>query len=286
MVNLKLSQRIAIKFYAAQINTTALVSPGKAAEKAFKLFCTPNIQSKRKVPEVFNRAEKLHLSVQGTQIYGWRWKQLHQTSKKILIAHGFNSYAYKFEKYVHLLLKAGFEVIAFDAPAHGKSKGKQINALLYKQMILEANKTYGNFYGIIAHSLGALAASLATEEMAQLEKLVLIAPATETKTAINNYFKLMKLKEGIKPAFEKIIASIAQKPITYFSATRAVSNISIKTLWLHDEGDRVCPYEDAVKIKDKQLHHVIFRTTTGLGHNKIYKENIIANEIINFISLT
>jgi len=44
-------------------------------------------------------------------------------------------------------------------------------------------------YGIVSHSFGGMAAALATESyLKSLERLVLIAPATETRTAIDNFF--------------------------------------------------------------------------------------------------
>jgi pimeloyl-ACP methyl ester carboxylesterase len=283
-MKMKLSQRLAIKFYTTRINTTALVSPVKAAERAFKLFCTPLTKSRQKQPDIFHKAEGLRVLISDVQIYGWIWKPTVEKSKKVLIAHGFNSCSYKFEKYVSLLLKNGFEVIAFDAPAHGKSKGKQINALMYKEMILHINKVYGNLYGIISHSFGGLSAALAAEELPDLKKLVLIAPASETNTAINNYFKLMKLKDEIRPEFEKILYAVGKHPLSYFSVSRALPNIFAKTLWLHDTEDLICPFADAEKVIKLKPEHVEFKVTTGLGHNKIYKDNSIAKEIVKFVS--
>lgn len=284
MMKMKLSQRLAIKYYATRINTIALISLTKAAKKAFELFCTPLVKSKQKEPDIFHKADKLRFLISDIQIYAWRWKTKDEKSRKILIAHGFNSCSYKFEKYVQLLLKNGFEVIACDAPAHGKSKGRQINALMYKEMILYINAAYGHLYGIIAHSFGGLSAALAAEELPNLQKLVLIAPASETDTAINNYFKMMKLKEEIRPEFEKILFSVGKLPISYFSVSRALPQISAKTFWLHDTDDLICPFSDAEKVIKMKLNHVEFKVTTGFGHNKIYKDNSISKEIVKFVS--
>lgn len=286
MMKMKLSQRIGIKIYSTSLNTTALISPAKAAEKAFGIFCSPTITSVFPEPDIFKKAEKKQLQLDGLQIYGWYWKQEKQNRPKVLIAHGFNSCSFKFEKYVLQLLKNGFEVLAFDAPAHGKSEGKQVHALMYKELILKINYTYGNLYGIIGHSFGGLAASFAAESLPELKKLVLIAPATETTTAISQFFKLLKLKEDIRPEFEKKLISLAKLPLSYFSAIRSVSNISVNTLWLHDTMDLICPFEDASKIRDLNLNHVQFYETTGLGHNKIYRDQSVSKLIIKFVSMT
>ncbi|WP_164135036.1 alpha/beta hydrolase, partial [Serratia marcescens] len=76
-----------------------------------------------------------------------------------------SSYAYKFEKYIIALQKKGFEVLAFDAPAHGSSDGERINGINYRDCILQIEKKWGALYAIIGHSFGGFAASLAMEKL-------------------------------------------------------------------------------------------------------------------------
>jgi predicted alpha/beta-fold hydrolase len=175
---MKFRQRIALGYYRTRIKTIGLVSPHRAALLAFDLFSNPfKSNAKRNVPAIFHKAIPLTIQLNQFSIHGFQWKSNQPDAKKILIAHGFGSYAYKFESYVVALLKQGFEVLAFDAPGHGSSEGKRINALLYRDMILVINKQFGPLYGIIAHSLGGLAASLAMEQIKKdtPAKLILIA---------------------------------------------------------------------------------------------------------------
>ena len=196
--------------------------------------------------------------------------------------HGFNSYCYKFNNYIEQLQHKGFEVLAFDAPAHGLSGGKSINALLYHDMILKINELYGPLYGIMAHSLGGLAASLAAEKMHLLEKLVLIAPATETNTAIHHFFNRLQLPNSLKTKFEEVLVHRAQNPMSYFSISRAIHQITANTLWLHDIDDPICPFPDASKVQKLNLAHVTFFETKGLGHSNIYKDENVAHRIVSF----
>jgi len=64
----------------------------------------------------------------GIVIKGWRWN--HPAERKVLILHGFESSAINFDRYVKPLIKKGYEVLAFDAPAHGRSGSKTITAPL------------------------------------------------------------------------------------------------------------------------------------------------------------
>lgn len=285
MTKLKWKQRLVLNYYKTKLNILALISPQKAAEKAFDLFCTPFGKiAKLQAPRIFHQSEKLSFQFSGYLINGWRWKADKPNCKKNLIVHGFNSCSYKFEKYVLLLKNEGFEVLAFDAPAHGKSSGKKINVLIYKNLILEIEKKYGTLFGIMAHSLGGLAASLAAEKITNLQKLVLIAPATETNRAVDNFFKLLKLNNSIKKHFENKIVAVAQQPITYFSVSRALQQIRANTLWLHDTEDSICPFEDVLPIQKMNLPLVRFYITKGLGHRNIYRENKVEKEIVSFFT--
>ena len=264
-----------------------MISPRKAAELAFRLFCTPfHRGKKRKEPPVFHKAEKISVESDGSVIRGFRWTAEHPNGKTILICHGFSSYAYKFEKYILPLKKEGFTVMAFDAPAHGSSDGKIINAFIYQRAILQIEKKFGPIYGIMGHSLGGLAASLAFEAFSnnQNRKLVLVAPATETQRALDNFFTIIPLDEKVKQSFEQLISEIADQPISYYSASRVVKKIQANVLWVHDKQDPICPFEDVKPVISLNLPHVKFLITEELGHSKVYKDNKICSEIVHFFS--
>lgn len=283
---MKFRQRVALGYYRTRINTIGLVSTQKAAVVAFDLFSNPFRSNAKKIaPAIFHKASPLSIQLRQLTIRGFQWKNNHPDAKKILIVHGFGSYAYKFDSYIVALLKEGFEVLAFDAPAHGSSEGKRINALLYRDMILEINNQYGPLYGIIAHSLGGLAASLAMEQIKKNipAKLVLIAPATETKTAIEHFFGIIKVDTAIKIAFYKIIEALAKQPISYFSVARVVRNANFNILWVHDEEDNICSFKDVKPLINEQLPKLELFITKGLGHNKIYKTNSIKDKILHFL---
>jgi len=285
-MKMKWSQRILLKYYRTKIKTLGLVSPEKAAASAFDLFCTPfRIKKGVKIPAIFHQSNPVSIDLNGMTIRGFQWKSELAQAKKVLILHGFSSYSYKFESYVAALLKSGYEVIAFDAPGHGISDGKRINALIYRDCILGIEKQFGPLYAMIAHSLGGLAASLAMEKMENTRnrKLVLIAPATETKRAIENFFALIPAKKAVQQAFEAHIKQLAGEPIEYFSVPRVVRSIAANVLWVHDETDTICTFKDVKPLLSEHLPGTEFYITNGLGHNKIYKESSTRNKIMAFL---
>jgi alpha-beta hydrolase superfamily lysophospholipase len=284
-MKMKLTQRLLVRYHLAKLKAIGLVSSRRAAEKAFELFCTPFPSRGYKIPPVFQKAEKLSFKSEKLHIRGFRWQADHPNGKKILILHGYSSNAYKFERYVSPLLKEGFEVYIFNAPAHGSSDGKQINAAVYRNMVLEAEKLYGPFYGLIGHSLGGLAGALAFEKLPDNDsrKLVLIAPATETHTAISNFFTLLPLDQKIRDEFPVIIKKISGQDVPYVSTSRVVQHITAPVLWIHDKQDTVCPFKDVKPLLKMKLPTVEFVITDGLGHNSIYKESSTCKTVIQFL---
>lgn len=285
-MEMKLAQRVVIGYYKTKFKTIGLLSPRKAAESAFRFFCTPYVKKPgNKVPPIFHKASRLSFELEGITVRGFHWKPAHGTGRKVLVAHGFSSYGYKFEQYVQPLLKEGFEVFIFDAPAHGTSDGKMINAILYKNMLLRVEALYGPFYGFIGHSLGALAISLAMEEMPDNhnKKMILIAPATETSRALRQYCRLLNIKKETQAALETIIESIANRSISHLSVNRAVRQVPIPILWVHDQHDRICPFKDTLPSREHPLPNLHFLVTEGLGHNKIYRDQRVMKEITSFL---
>ena len=119
---MRLGERIAIGYYRTKFRILSTVSKKKTAEIALDLFSTPQFRYKRIFPKIFDEAERLTFFIEGETVQGYRWNK--GQNKKVLIAHGFNSSVAGCGRYVQPLINKGYEVLAFDAPAHGCSTGK------------------------------------------------------------------------------------------------------------------------------------------------------------------
>lgn len=260
------------------------ISKRKTAEQAFQLFCTPTIKSAPKNRTIFNWAHRIHFSLNGLTVNGYQWNK--DASHKILVLHGFGSTASNFHVYVEAMLEKGYQVLAFDAPAHGSSEGRTINAKEYCQMIEKVIELYGPINGFIAHSFGGIALSLAMEKMQHDEntRIVLIAPATETTTAIDSAFKLLQIDDKtIRAEFDQIIFEKGGYPVKWYSIKRAMKNITANILWIHDEDDDITPLADALKVKEAGFKNIEFVITKGLGHRNIYRNKSVQKKVTEFL---
>ena len=281
---MKLAQKIALNFIRAKLNILAVVSKQKAAKAAMKIFSTPYRKSKKQTPPVFQKSEKLTFKLDRDTVRGHRWNA--GQDKRILIVHGFESSSKNFDRYIVPLVKKGYEVFAFDAPAHGGSGGKQVNLLIYVKMLHYVHDHYGPFHGYLSHSFGGLAVTHFLETVPHDEnvKLILIAPATESTSAIDTFFKVLQLGTDIRKEFDQLILDKSGVEPGHYSIRRAIKNIKANILWFHDEEDELTPIEDALKVKEDNHSNIEFIITKGLGHRKIYRENMVVKRIIDFCS--
>lgn len=281
---MKVKQKIVLEYLRARLNILALISKEKAAKKAFELFSTPHNRQRKDNPPVYSKAEKLSFEMDGLTIKGFRWNA--EAARKVMIIHGFESNSRNFEKYISALIRQHYQVLAFDAPAHGKSDGKSIILPQYVQMLQYAHTLFGPVQGYIAHSFGGLALTHYLEQVphSSAVRAVLIAPATETTTAVDVFFNLLQLKTDIRKEFDELILKKGGVPASHYSIRRAMKSIQASVLWFHDHEDRITPLKDALMVKEDAAPNIEFVITEGLGHSRIYREPAVLTRTIEFLT--
>lgn len=277
------TQQMMLSYFKTKIRLASLASVRWGAQIAFDMFSTPYRKSKKPKPAIFKQAENIKITVNNYQINGYKWNPT--ANKQVLILHGFESRAYKFDMYISPLLNSGWGVTVMDAKAHGKSEGKQIILPDYVAMIETLEKQYGQFSGYLAHSFGGIAVSLHLEKSANPKaNLVLIAPATETDTAIRLFSKIVGLREQVISTIDDLILERSGKPTSFYSLKRIVPSLNNKILWVHDQNDKITPLADVQPLIDQHPSHVEFVITSGLGHSRIYKEEKVIEKVVNFLN--
>lgn len=265
-----------------QFKLLGKVSKKAAAAKAFQLFVTPQTRMKMAVPPVYQAGERLSFDFNGNRVQGFRLN--HPSDKKLLILHGFESSVLNFDAYAKPLLRKGYEILAFDAPAHGLSEGRQLNAVDYKNFVLQIVDRYGPVTNFVTHSFGGLALSLALEELPHDERwrAVLIAPAAESTTAFRHFSRLLQLDENVKSELEKLVEAANNKPLAWYSVVRAAANINAQVLFLQDKKDYITPLSDVQPLLEKNLPNFRFVISEGLGHSKIYRDPGTVQNVVDF----
>jgi pimeloyl-ACP methyl ester carboxylesterase len=279
---MKFIQKATLFFLRLKLNFLSFFSADKAAEKAFVLFCTPQKRSQPIIPTIFKQATPQELVFQGFLIKGFQWNM--GKDKRMIVLHGFESSAINFDFYISEGIKAGYEVLAFDAQAHGQSEGETVTIPEYVGLIQAIAAKFGNIHFLIGHSFGGLAVAQYLETVPDQSNVkgVLIAPATETTSAIDGFFKLLQLNKKIRIAFDQLIFNKSGRWPSFYSVRRAIQHVYAPILWIHDKDDKITPLIDVQKVMEDKHPNIEFMITQGLGHRRIYRNKSVQQKVISF----
>ena len=203
------------------------------------------------------------------------------SDKKVLLVHGWSGRGTQLVKIADELIKKGFMIISFDAPAHGKSKGSSTIMIEFIASILELEKKYGPFEYAIGHSLGGMSILNALKQNFTVKKAVTIGSGDVIQDIIDDFVKILKLKPEyglrLKYHFEtKFVGKMDD------SAYKAAQMVQIPVLVIHDQNDEDVSVNSAYHI-DKHLAHSQLLITEGLGHRKIVGDPTVIEAILKFI---
>lgn len=257
--------KIIIKIVGWFINLTSYISKSYAANKALTLFGTPRrgfITDKQS--DFLDTAFKEEFEFEMLPIMTYRWIGKKQT---ILLAHGWESNSARWKNLIKYLNEKDFNVIAIDAPAHGKSGGKLFNAITYSEFINVIAKRHQPDI-LIGHSVGGMASVLFQHKykMDSVKKIILLGAPSEFTDVLQRYSDMLGYNQRIRNQIKlTIIDRFGQAPED-FSTAKFLQNISSEGLIIHDSDDNVIPYQDALSINQSFKNSKLI-TTKGLGHS-------------------
>jgi pimeloyl-ACP methyl ester carboxylesterase len=269
------------KLIGLWLNILALVSPRKAGDAGFYLFCTPQKTPLRDHQQQFlDTAERMSFLCDGNRIQVYRWGN---GPKNVLFLHGWGSHSFRWKNYIQSLDQQQFTIYAFDAPAHGNSRGKYLNLPIYSLTL----ETFLNFFGpmdsIVGHSLGSFTALYTLHRLGSrtVDELVITASPGEVTEFVSFYKSVLGLSDRsirvIREAFDRNIQHLPE----FYSAKKFAMDLTIPGLILHDKGDPEAPWHHAAAIHSVWPGSQLI-ATAGLGHNLRSRE--VVSHVTNFIS--
>jgi pimeloyl-ACP methyl ester carboxylesterase len=269
-----------IKSIGNVLNATSIVSSKFASKKALKLFASPRkgryTDDQRKV---VSSALFQELPYDGLDIATYRWQG---KGKTVLLTHGWESNTSRWDYILEDLKAQNYNIIALDAPAHGRSGGKQFNAVLYSKFInIVAQKHHPEV--IIGHSVGGMASVffMNNHQLESVKKLVLLGAPAHFTGVFARYKTMMGYNRKISNGLDDIVLKRFGKPVDYFSAADFTKSIEARGLIIHDKNDKIIPFEDAQLFANHYKNAELI-STTGFGHG--LRDQSLTPQIIEFIN--
>ncbi|GAA4887231.1 alpha/beta fold hydrolase [Flaviramulus aquimarinus] len=269
------------KIAGSTINFISHFSIQSATKLAVKLFSTP----KREKPSQ-EEVSYLNTSIQEDVTYkDFSLKTYHWSGKKdtILLAHGWESNAYRWKDLINQLQALDYNVIALDAPAHGNSGSKVFNALLYSECLhVIIKKNQANI--IIGHSIGGTSCAISTKKynLPSVNKLILLGAPSSLVRLLDNYIDMMSYNKKVFEAVNQYYLNRYNHLSEYFATENLFKNIPLQGLIIHDKKDRIISYRDALEIS-KYYKDAKLIKTIGLGHG--LKSDKVYQYILDFINV-
>jgi pimeloyl-ACP methyl ester carboxylesterase len=268
------------KFVGAIINFISLFNPKVAGHMALKLFSSPRRKKLKETETDFLETAFIEdIKYKDISIITYRWLGKKET---VLLAHGWESNSFRWKELIVKLTALDYNVIALDAPAHGRSGGKQFNAIIYSECInVVARKFNANI--IIGHSVGGMATTFFQHkyQLPTVNKLILLGAPSNYAGVYSRYVKMMGYNSRIKRTIDDIVLERFQNRPEHFNAAKFSKAIEAKGLLIHDKNDTVIPYSDAEDFKNFYKNSKLI-TTEGYGHG--LKSETVDEHIMAFIN--
>lgn len=196
---------------------------------------------------------------------GWSWGT---TGPRILLVHGWDSRGSHLGQWVAPLRRAGFQVWAFDGPAHGDSTGKQSSVVHYGKALLEIGRTYGPFSGLVAHSVGSPAALYAFHNGMRVCSSVHIAGPASLERVIHRFAQAAGLDAAGTSQLHRLTEAHIGQPIVSMELDALIEGFRHPALLLHDPTDREVPYAESCALAEMWRGAQLV-AIPGAGHRRI-----------------
>jgi pimeloyl-ACP methyl ester carboxylesterase len=263
-----------LQFFSVKLTTLYLA----------RLFTTP---IKHKVPKRELEMDKnsiqkrIVIPIINKEIVVYQYGKSH---KKVLLVHGWSGRGTQLVKFADALVKEGFSIISFDAPAHGKSSGNTTIMTEFIASIIEIDKKFGPFEAAVGHSLGGMALLNAIKKGLKINRLTIIGSGDKVKDILDDFVFKLELKPEFSSHLQQHFEKKYNEPMENYSAFSAAKTVDIPVLVIHDENDYEVPVTTSINIHE-HLKNGELLITQHLGHRKILGNPFVIEKTVEFINI-
>lgn len=275
-------RRIALA--AIPIRILGALAPALAARLLEEVFFSVLRTSPRpNETAILRRAHQDQILVGPRRITRYRWGT---PGPKVLLVHGWAGHAGQLGAFVDPLLDAGFEVVAYDAPAHGASPGRRTHlpeliATLHTIARSDPPEV------VIAHSLGTVAATAALTEGLGASRAVFLAPVDDPWAFLSKVRRALGLTAPVEQRMKQKVTrhlGISSKDLVTTLRARTFSRASApRLLAFHDAEDRQVPLNDGQRLI-QAWPQARLETTKSLGHTRLLRDPWVVETAVRFLA--
>lgn len=253
------------KLIGMTYNATAIIHPGLAADWALQTFCRIRKGGVRPEQAAYlDSADPVTRRINGLDIQEYHWKGPGDT---VVLVHGWESNAARWRNLIDMLVASGFNVIAFDAPGHGRSGGKFLNVILYAECLEKIIDIHAPQH-LVGHSVGGM--TILYNEFKRptpsVQRIVTTGAPSEFYEIMDEYRDVLGLNDSMMRALDRLVLKKFGFTIREFSTRTFAESNPKKGLLIHDKFDPVTPYHASLNVHEAWKASRLI-TTEGYGHS-------------------
>lgn len=232
--------------------------------QAFDAFLTPS-RVARPLGEHAVLAVADETAVLDGGVRAWVWGEGPVT----LLVHGWGGRGSQLGSLVPLLVNAGRRVVTFDAPAHGDSPGQRTTLTAMADTVAAVAAWAGPVAGIVAHSFGAAATTIALSRGTKASRVAYLAPAFRITAMVERFVSAVGLDAEDRARFLDALRDVNRGAgPEALDGPSLAPRLDTPLLVVHDRDDREVPHGDGVAAAESWPGARLV-TTVGLGHRRI-----------------
>ncbi|MBU2580342.1 MAG: alpha/beta hydrolase [Alphaproteobacteria bacterium] len=192
----------------------------------------------------------------------------------ILVVHGWTSEASFMMALGEPLRRSGFRVVLVDCPAHGRSHGERTTLIDCAKALVHVADVFGPFDGVLAHSMGSLAALMAGVGAHPLahgvpfERYCIIAAPNKFSEVTGRFSARLGISAAAHRHFERQLSRIAHMSMRDYCGERFLKIVDKPVLVIHARDDQEVPFHNAVEMAES-CRNATLMPFDGLGHRKV-----------------
>ncbi|MBS0030306.1 alpha/beta hydrolase [Chitinophaga sp. 22321] len=281
---------LSLRMAGAVLSAMSRPFPGATARLFYRLYCTPpGLKLRPTHEQLRDQAVLQSLEVSSypfdnrpLKVTTYRWGAV---GPKVLLLHGWGGSPFHFKQLIATLLENGYQVIAYDAPAHGLSDGKRTNLVQWMHVLEQVIQQEGELHAIVGHSFGALSAALTlSRKEVTVPKLVLLGAALSAPVFFDETLRLFRIHPTVMPKVHALIRQRLREDLTEMDMHRYINGIKANNIWIaYDTTDTLAKSTEIDEYL--QLYPSIQSLRiTGDGHFRIMRDAAVLTGMVRFLS--
>lgn len=167
---------------------------------------------------------------------------------KVILVHGLHANLGSMVELARSLMDR-YEVILFDAPAHGESAGLTANMPQLQNFARAIGEELGELHALIAHSLGVIWALSAWGDSLHAKTVVSISGPTGARFLTEKFIDMNEVGEGVAEGlYQQLERRFGESYWEDFSVPAIAKSIQVPGLIIHSRDDSMVPSSHAEQI--------------------------------------